>query len=143
MQNGKLCYLDFGMVSYVESSQRYAIIESVVHLVNRDFESLANLYQKMGFIPEDADKLGLVQQNCFTVDDICASLRLFLNDHAVCAYVVTRLVNALQNALPDVLSAPVGELNIKNVISKLGDVMFTVSATLMNEPNAHRIFKKC
>lgn len=32
--DGKLCYLDFGMMSYVESNQRYSIIEAVIHLVS-------------------------------------------------------------------------------------------------------------
>jgi hypothetical protein len=31
---GKLCYLDFGMMSYVEANQRYGIIEAVIHLVS-------------------------------------------------------------------------------------------------------------
>jgi predicted unusual protein kinase regulating ubiquinone biosynthesis (AarF/ABC1/UbiB family) len=52
MSDGKLCYLDFGMMSYVEPSQRYSIIEAVVHMVNRDFVALANLYKRMGFIPK-------------------------------------------------------------------------------------------
>jgi predicted unusual protein kinase regulating ubiquinone biosynthesis (AarF/ABC1/UbiB family) len=60
MPSGKLCYLDFGMVSYVESSQRYSIIEAVVHLVNRDFVSLAELYRRMGFIPMDIDTAPIV-----------------------------------------------------------------------------------
>lgn len=34
------------------------------------------------------------------------------------------IVLALEKALPDVLNAPVGELNIKNVFNKLGDVMY-------------------
>jgi predicted unusual protein kinase regulating ubiquinone biosynthesis (AarF/ABC1/UbiB family) len=34
------------------------------------------------------------------------------------------IVSALEKALPDVLNAPVGELNIKNVFNKLGDVMY-------------------
>lgn len=51
MSNGKLCYLDFGMMSYAEPAQRYSMIEAVVHMVNRDFRALAMLYQKMGFIP--------------------------------------------------------------------------------------------
>merc|ERR1719198_875732 len=34
------------------------------------------------------------------------------------------IILALENALPDVLSAPVNELNIKNVIQNLGDVMY-------------------
>lgn len=34
------------------------------------------------------------------------------------------IIEALSNALPDVLNASVGELNFKNVINKLGDVMY-------------------
>jgi len=92
MPNGKLCYLDFGMVSYVEASQRYSIIEAVVHMVNRDWVQLAELYKRMGFIPTDVD--------------------------------TAPIVVALENALPDVLNSAVGEFNFKNVISKLGDVMY-------------------
>lgn len=80
------------MMSYVESNQRYGIIEAVIHLVNRDFRSLAALYQRMGFIPADAD--------------------------------TAPIVTALEDALPEVLNASVGELNFKNVINKLGDVMY-------------------
>ena len=98
LSSGKLCYLDFGMVSYVEPSQRYSIIEAVVHLVNRDFKSLTELYRRMGFIPQDVD--------------------------------AAPIVNALQDALPDVLNAPVGQLNFKNVISRLGDVMFNFPFSL-------------
>ena len=92
MPSGQLCYLDFGMVSYVESQQRYSIIEAVVHLVNRDFVSLAALYKRIGFIPADVDSQPIIL--------------------------------ALESALPDVLNAAVGELNFKNVIEKLGDVMY-------------------
>ncbi len=60
MANGKLCYLDFGMVSYVEASQRYSIIEAVVHMVNRDFNALAELYRRMGFIPSDVNTAPIV-----------------------------------------------------------------------------------
>ena len=91
--DGRLCYLDFGMMSYLEERQRLSIIEAVVHLVNRDFEALAALYQRMGFIGADVD--------------------------------VAPIVKGLQQALPDVLDASVGELNIKNIFGKLGDVMYT------------------
>lgn len=40
-------------VSYVESKQRYGIIEAVIHLVNRDFVALADLYKRLGFIPQE------------------------------------------------------------------------------------------
>lgn len=52
---GNLCYLDFGMMSEVEPKQRYGIIEAVVHMVNRDFDALARLYVRLGFLPPDTN----------------------------------------------------------------------------------------
>jgi len=53
--DGKLVYLDFGMMSEVEPFQRYGILEAVVHMVNRDFGSLCRLYVRLGFIPVGTD----------------------------------------------------------------------------------------
>lgn len=53
--DGKLAYLDFGMMSEVKPYQRYGLIEAVVHLVNRDFEGLANDYVKLEFLTPDTD----------------------------------------------------------------------------------------
>jgi predicted unusual protein kinase regulating ubiquinone biosynthesis (AarF/ABC1/UbiB family) len=39
--DGKLAYLDFGMMSEIKPPQRYGLIEAIVHVVNRDFEGLA------------------------------------------------------------------------------------------------------
>jgi predicted unusual protein kinase regulating ubiquinone biosynthesis (AarF/ABC1/UbiB family) len=55
MPNGKLAYLDFGMMSEVKPYQRYGLIEAVVHLVNRDFEGLAKDYVKLEFLTPDTD----------------------------------------------------------------------------------------
>ena len=55
MDNGKLAYLDFGMMSRIKPYQRYGLIEAVVHLVNRDFESLAQDYVKLDFLTPDTD----------------------------------------------------------------------------------------
>jgi predicted unusual protein kinase regulating ubiquinone biosynthesis (AarF/ABC1/UbiB family) len=52
---GKLAYLDFGMMSEVKPYQRYGLIEAVVHLVNRDFEGLAQDYIKLEFLSPDTD----------------------------------------------------------------------------------------
>lgn len=90
--NGNLCYLDFGMMSEVEPVQRYGIIEAVIHMVNRDFQALANLYVRLGFLPQETE--------------------------------LEPIVEALNDALPDVLGASVGELNFKSVIDKLGSVMY-------------------
>ncbi|GKY97361.1 hypothetical protein MPSEU_000694500 [Mayamaea pseudoterrestris] len=53
--DGRLCYLDFGMMSYVASHQRNGFLLAVVHIVNRDWPELVRLYQKLGFIPEGTE----------------------------------------------------------------------------------------
>ncbi|MCW6035530.1 AarF/ABC1/UbiB kinase family protein [Spirulina subsalsa FACHB-351] len=53
--DGKLAYLDFGMMSQIKPYQRYGLIEAVVHLVNRDFDSLAQDYIKLEFLTPDTD----------------------------------------------------------------------------------------
>jgi predicted unusual protein kinase regulating ubiquinone biosynthesis (AarF/ABC1/UbiB family) len=53
--DGKLAYLDFGMMSRIQPYQRYGLIEAVVHLVNRDFEALARDYVQLEFLTPDTD----------------------------------------------------------------------------------------
>lgn len=55
MEDGKLAYLDFGMMSRIKPYQRYGLIEAVVHLVNRDFESLSEDYVKLDFLTAETD----------------------------------------------------------------------------------------
>ncbi len=55
MKDGRLAYLDFGMMSNIKPYQRYGLIEAIVHLVNRDFEALATDYVKLEFLKEDTD----------------------------------------------------------------------------------------
>ncbi len=52
---GKLAYLDFGMMSEVKPAQRYGLIEAIVHLVNRDFDALAQDYVKLEFLTPETD----------------------------------------------------------------------------------------
>lgn len=54
-RDGKLAYLDFGMMSEIKPHQRYGLIEAVVHLVNRDFEALARDYVNLEFLSPDTD----------------------------------------------------------------------------------------
>ncbi|NJR70613.1 MAG: AarF/ABC1/UbiB kinase family protein [Synechococcales cyanobacterium CRU_2_2] len=55
MPDGRLAYLDFGMMSEIKPYQRYGLIEAVVHLVNRDFDLLAQDYIKLDFLTPDTD----------------------------------------------------------------------------------------
>jgi len=96
--DGRLCYLDFGMMSYAASEQRNGFLLAVVHMVNRDWDELVQMYQRLGFIPEGTN----------------------LKPIAV----------ALENSLPDALNADISELNFKNVVGKLGDIMYTYPFSL-------------
>ncbi|MGP1382007.1 MAG: ABC1 kinase family protein [Thainema sp.] len=58
--DGKLAYLDFGMMSEVKPYQRYGLIEAVVHMVNRDFESLVKDYVKLEFLTPDTNLAPIV-----------------------------------------------------------------------------------
>ena len=55
MLDGRLAYLDFGMMSRIKPYQRYGLIQAVVHLVNRDFEALSHDYVKLDFLTSDTD----------------------------------------------------------------------------------------
>jgi hypothetical protein len=86
------------MMSYADAAQRNGFLLAVVHIVNRDWEELVRVYQRLGFIPEGTD--------------------------------VRPIELALENAMPDVLSADISELNFKNVVGKLGDIMYTYPFSL-------------
>jgi len=60
MEDGRLAYLDFGMMSEVSADQRFGLIEAIVHLVNRDFAALSRDYVRLGFLTEDIDFEGIV-----------------------------------------------------------------------------------
>lgn len=96
--DGRLCYLDFGMMSYAGSEQRNGFLLAVVHIVNRDWDELVLMYQRLGFIPEGTN--------------------------------LKPIAIALENSLPDALNADISELNFKNVVGKLGDIMYTYPFSL-------------
>ncbi|WVZ97898.1 hypothetical protein U9M48_043401 [Paspalum notatum var. saurae] len=52
---GKLAFLDFGMMSETPEDARVAIIGHVVHLVNRDYEAMARDYYALDFLESDVD----------------------------------------------------------------------------------------
>jgi predicted unusual protein kinase regulating ubiquinone biosynthesis (AarF/ABC1/UbiB family) len=67
--DGKLAFLDFGMMSETPEEARFAIIGHVVHLVNRDYEAMAQDYYALDFLSRDVD-----------VSPIVPALRNFFDD---------------------------------------------------------------
>lgn len=66
---GKLAFLDFGMMSETPEEARFAIIGHVVHMVNRDYEAMARDYYALDFLSRDVD-----------VSPIVPALRNFFDD---------------------------------------------------------------
>lgn len=67
--DGKLAYLDFGMMSNMQPYQKYGLIEAIVHLVNRDFEGLAQDYVKLEFLTPDVDLTPIVPAFAVVFED--------------------------------------------------------------------------
>jgi predicted unusual protein kinase regulating ubiquinone biosynthesis (AarF/ABC1/UbiB family) len=65
--DGKLAFLDFGMMSETPEDARSAIIGHVVHMVNRDYEAMARDYYTLDFLAPDVDVSPIVPalQNFF------------------------------------------------------------------------------
>jgi predicted unusual protein kinase regulating ubiquinone biosynthesis (AarF/ABC1/UbiB family) len=55
LSDGRLAYLDFGMMSTVTREARTGLIQAVVHLVNRDFTALSKDFVSLGFLSEEVD----------------------------------------------------------------------------------------
>lgn len=66
MRDGRLCYLDFGMMGSIDRATRQALIRATLHMVNREFEELASDFVTLGLLPEDSDA---------TVEEVTASLQ--------------------------------------------------------------------
>ena len=55
LSDGRLAYLDFGMMSEVSRESRTGLIQAVVHLVNRNFGKLSKDFVSLGFLAEDVN----------------------------------------------------------------------------------------
>ena len=68
--DGRLCFLDFGMMSETPASARHAIIAHVVHLVNRDYNQMAQDYYRLGFLDRSVDVTPIVPALAAFFDDV-------------------------------------------------------------------------
>ena len=53
--DGKLCIIDFGLMSEVEDYQKFGMISAIAHLANRDYSKITKDFSDLDFIPADAD----------------------------------------------------------------------------------------
>ncbi|MGB3295059.1 MAG: AarF/ABC1/UbiB kinase family protein [Phormidesmis sp.] len=55
MPDGRMAYIDFGMTDQLDLETKETLVDSVVHLINRDYVDLANDFVKLGFLTPDVD----------------------------------------------------------------------------------------
>jgi aarF domain-containing kinase len=77
--DGRLAFIDFGMMSETPSEARYAIIAHVVHLVNRDYEQMAQDYYRLGFLDRSVDVAPIVPALADFFDDVLTATVSDLN----------------------------------------------------------------
>jgi predicted unusual protein kinase regulating ubiquinone biosynthesis (AarF/ABC1/UbiB family) len=50
MPDGRMAYIDFGMMDQLSQEMKETLVDSVVHLVNKDYSDLAEDFVKLGFL---------------------------------------------------------------------------------------------
>jgi predicted unusual protein kinase regulating ubiquinone biosynthesis (AarF/ABC1/UbiB family) len=53
--DGRMAYIDFGMMDQLEQEAKETLVDSVVHLINQDYEHLAQDFVKLGFLTSGTD----------------------------------------------------------------------------------------
>ncbi|MEH1874790.1 ABC1 kinase family protein [Nostoc sp.] len=53
--DGRMAYIDFGMMDQLEESTKEALVDALVHLVNKDYTDLAEDFVKLGFLTPDTN----------------------------------------------------------------------------------------
>ncbi len=55
MPDGRMGYIDFGMMDQLDETTKETLVDAVVHLINKDYADLALDYVKLGFLTPDTD----------------------------------------------------------------------------------------
>jgi predicted unusual protein kinase regulating ubiquinone biosynthesis (AarF/ABC1/UbiB family) len=53
--NGRMAYIDFGMMDQLNETMKETLVDAVVHLINKDYEELALDFVNLGFLTPDTD----------------------------------------------------------------------------------------
>ncbi len=55
LKDGRMAYIDFGMMDQLEQETKENLVDSVIHLINKDYQELAKDFVKLGFLAPDVD----------------------------------------------------------------------------------------
>lgn len=57
MEDGRLAFFDFGMVGYVSKEIQIKLVNTILHLINRDYENVVKDFVELGLLDRDFDRL--------------------------------------------------------------------------------------
>lgn len=55
MTDGRMAYIDFGMMDQLNQETKETLVDAVVHLINQDYATLASDFVKLGFLTPETD----------------------------------------------------------------------------------------
>jgi predicted unusual protein kinase regulating ubiquinone biosynthesis (AarF/ABC1/UbiB family) len=55
MNDGRIAYIDFGMMDQLDEVTKETLVDAIVHLVNKDYTDLAEDFVKLGFLTPETD----------------------------------------------------------------------------------------
>ncbi|WP_254174302.1 ABC1 kinase family protein [Planktothrix pseudagardhii] len=55
LPDGRMAFIDFGMMDQLEQITKETLVDSVVHLINKDYDQLAIDFVKLGFLSPETD----------------------------------------------------------------------------------------
>ncbi len=55
MTDGRMAYIDFGMMDQLNQETKETLVDAVVHLINQDYANLATDFVKLGFLTPDTN----------------------------------------------------------------------------------------
>nr|WP_278003731.1 AarF/ABC1/UbiB kinase family protein [Nodosilinea sp. TSF1-S3] len=55
LADGRMAYIDFGMMDQLDQVTKETLVDAVVHLINQDFDSLGRDFVKLGFLTPETD----------------------------------------------------------------------------------------
>jgi predicted unusual protein kinase regulating ubiquinone biosynthesis (AarF/ABC1/UbiB family) len=60
MADGRMAYIDFGMMDQLDEITKETIVDALVHVINKDYIDLAKDFVKLGFLTPETDILPIV-----------------------------------------------------------------------------------
>jgi len=55
LPDGRLAYIDFGMMDQLDEDTKESLVDAIVHLLNKDYTELATDFVKLGFLTPETD----------------------------------------------------------------------------------------